>query len=43
MLNQIYKDASDDRLSKIAQSVLLKVALFLKSNPKHFAADSRLT
>ena len=43
VLNQIYKDASDDRLCKIAVPVLQNVDSFLKNNAELVASDSKLT
>ena len=43
MLNQIYKDGSDDRLCKIAVPTLQNIDSFLKSSSEQAASDNKLT
>ena len=43
VLNQIYKDATDDRLCKLAASVFRSCEAFTKQNPDWVAQDARLT
>ena len=43
VLNQIYKDASDDRLSKVAGPCLQHISAFISANQEKVVKDSKIT